>query len=184
MDDLIYRLRYPAYSWTEAFGSNLDKEETIADLSEAADEIERLRAGDAQQPWPSREVVAREIRRAMLDNPTDDSFNKRAEKREAIANEAADAILARFALCSVTSTEHRHVPACDCGFSSDVCETNNCHRKQIASAGLSPVPAGYSKLPDGVVCKCFKMWRATDGSHWCCLPRTVVPSKLHREVGK
>jgi hypothetical protein len=33
----------------------------------------------------------------MLDNPTDDSFNKRAEKREIIANEAADVILARFA---------------------------------------------------------------------------------------
>jgi len=47
--------------------------------------------------WPSREVVAREIRRAMLDNPTDDSFNKRAEKREIVANEAADVILARFA---------------------------------------------------------------------------------------
>jgi hypothetical protein len=45
---------------------------------------------------PSREVIAREIRRAMLDNPTDDSFNKRAEKREAIANDAADVILARF----------------------------------------------------------------------------------------
>ena len=43
MCDLIYRLRHPAWSWTEAFGSTLDKEETIADLSEAADEIEQLR---------------------------------------------------------------------------------------------------------------------------------------------
>jgi hypothetical protein len=49
-------------------------------------------------PWPSREVIAREIRLAMLDNPTDEAFNKRAEKREAIANDAADIILARFAL--------------------------------------------------------------------------------------
>jgi hypothetical protein len=48
--------------------------------------------------WPSREVIAREIRLAMLDNPTDEAFNKRAEKREAIANDAADIILARFAL--------------------------------------------------------------------------------------
>ena len=48
MDDLIYRLRYPAYSWTEMFGSTLDKTETIADMAEAADEIERLRAGAAQ----------------------------------------------------------------------------------------------------------------------------------------
>lgn len=62
---------------------------------------------------------------------------------------------------------------CECGFTADACATNHCHRKQIASAGLSPVPAGYSKLPAGVVCKCFKMWRATDGSHWCCLPSTV-----------
>jgi hypothetical protein len=53
--------------------------------------------GSPQAPWPSREVIAREIRRAMLDNPTDDSFSKRAEKREAIANDVADVILARFA---------------------------------------------------------------------------------------
>lgn len=31
-------------------------------------------------------------------------------------------------------------------------------------------PNGYSRLPNGVVCKCFKVWRETDGSHWCCLP--------------
>lgn len=38
------------------------------------------------------------------------------------------------------------------------------------------IPVGYSKLPDGVVCKCFKMWREADGSHWCCLPQpgTVI----------
>lgn len=55
----------------------------------------------AQEPlgWPSREVIAREIRRAMLDNPTDESFNKRAEERERIANDAADVILTRFAAC-------------------------------------------------------------------------------------
>jgi len=60
--------------------------------------IEKLEA-QPQTPmeWPSREVVAREIRRAMLDNPTDDSFNKRAEERERIANYTADAILERFA---------------------------------------------------------------------------------------
>lgn len=32
------------------------------------------------------------------------------------------------------------------------------------------IPAGYSKLPDGVICKCWKMWREPDGSSWCCLP--------------
>jgi hypothetical protein len=47
--------------------------------------------------WPSREVIAREIRRAMLDNPTEESFNKRAEAREAIANVYADIIIERFA---------------------------------------------------------------------------------------
>jgi hypothetical protein len=61
-------------------------------------------------------------------------------------------------------------PECECGFAADICATNHCHRKQIASAGLSPVPAGYSKLPDGAVCKCFKMWRDQNGDHWCCLP--------------
>jgi hypothetical protein len=62
-----------------------------------AAEYIRDHAQPMSQSLPSREVVAREIRRAMLDNPTDDSFNKRAEKREAIANDTADAILARFA---------------------------------------------------------------------------------------
>lgn len=31
-------------------------------------------------------------------------------------------------------------------------------------------PTGYSKLPLGVICKCPKMRRESDGSHWCCLP--------------
>lgn len=43
MSDLIYRLRYPAQSWTRDGGSQLDKDETIIDLADAADEIERLR---------------------------------------------------------------------------------------------------------------------------------------------
>jgi len=61
--------------------------------------VRECQPGTEQAPttWPSREVIAREIRRAMLDNPTDDSFNKRAEKREIIADEAAAVILARFA---------------------------------------------------------------------------------------
>jgi hypothetical protein len=56
-------------------------------------------SADSAQPvaWPSREVIAREIRRAMLDNPTEESFNKRAEAREAIANVYADIIIERFA---------------------------------------------------------------------------------------
>jgi hypothetical protein len=54
-------------------------------------------------PWPSREIVAREIRLAMLDNPFQEQpFNKRAEARERIANEAADVILAR---CSAANEQ-------------------------------------------------------------------------------
>jgi hypothetical protein len=67
-------------------------------------------------------------------------------------------------------------PECECGFAADACATNHCHRKQIASAGLSLVPAGYSKLPDGAVCKCFKMWRDQNGDHWCCLPDKTQPA--------
>lgn len=44
-----------------------------------------------------REIVAREIRRAMLDNPTDGGFNARAAQREKIADQAADAILTALA---------------------------------------------------------------------------------------
>jgi hypothetical protein len=51
MSDLIYRLRYPAMSWTQDGGSQLDKEETLRDMVEAADEIERLRAAQPQSPW-------------------------------------------------------------------------------------------------------------------------------------
>lgn len=40
------------------------------------------------------EMIAREVRRAMLDNPTDESFNKRAAAREKIADECARTILA------------------------------------------------------------------------------------------
>lgn len=29
-------------------------------------------------------------------------------------------------------------------------------------------PDGYEKLPKSVRCRCVKLWRAPDGSHWCC----------------
>jgi hypothetical protein len=70
--------------------------------------------------------------------------------------------------------------ACDCGFTANECEANHCHRKQIASAGLSPVPDGYSKLPVGAVCKCPKMWRDKNGGHWCCLPSPASPQPAPR----
>jgi hypothetical protein len=77
--------------------SHEDKEVLMNFLIETAYAHPQPPAGEREAlDWPSREVVAREIRRAMLDNPTDESFNKRAEKREAIANDAADAIIARF----------------------------------------------------------------------------------------
>lgn len=40
-----------------------------------------------------REKIAREVRLAMLDNPTDDSFKLRWELRKARAESAADEIL-------------------------------------------------------------------------------------------
>lgn len=65
------------------------------------DEIERLRAAlavqqDGARKLPHKETIAREIRRAMLDNPTDSGFNARAEKREQIADATADVILELF----------------------------------------------------------------------------------------
>lgn len=30
------------------------------------------------------------------------------------------------------------------------------------------VPSGYKKLPSGVRCRCIRLWRDPDGSHWCC----------------
>jgi hypothetical protein len=44
MTKLTYRLRHPAWSWTEQGGSRLDKEEAIQDMADAADEIDRLEA--------------------------------------------------------------------------------------------------------------------------------------------
>lgn len=47
-------------------------------------------------------------------------------------------------------------------------------------------PEGYSKLPAGAVCKCFKMWRETDGSHWCCLPKkrpeAAIENLTHHQI--
>lgn len=85
-----------------------------------ADAILALQPAElAQEPlgWPSREVIAREIRRAMLDNPTDESFNKRAEERERIANYTADVILERFAASRTPAETVEpaawHCPACE-----------------------------------------------------------------------
>lgn len=63
-----------------------------------ADEIMRALAAqqDGARPLPHKESIAREIRRAMLDNPTDASFNARAQKREKIADATADVILDLF----------------------------------------------------------------------------------------
>jgi hypothetical protein len=44
MTKLTYRLRHPAWFWTEQGGSQLDKEEAIQDMADAADEIDRLEA--------------------------------------------------------------------------------------------------------------------------------------------
>lgn len=43
MIDIVYKLRHPAWSWSHDGGSQLDKEETLIDLADAADEIDRLR---------------------------------------------------------------------------------------------------------------------------------------------
>lgn len=51
---------------------------------------------DGAGSLPHKESIAREIRRAMLDNPTDASFNARAQKREEIADATADVILGLF----------------------------------------------------------------------------------------
>lgn len=31
-------------------------------------------------------------------------------------------------------------------------------------------PAGFKRLPPDVQCRCINMWRAPDGSAWCCSP--------------
>ncbi|MCK1430866.1 hypothetical protein [Bradyrhizobium sp. 87] len=38
------------------------------------------------------------------------------------------------------------------------------------------VPDGYAKLPAGMICKCFKMWRDENGNHWCCTPPVTRPA--------
>jgi len=49
----------------------------------------------AAPPTPAldREAIAREIGRAMLDNPTDGTFGQRVRRREEISREYADAII-------------------------------------------------------------------------------------------
>jgi hypothetical protein len=104
--------------------------------------------------WPSREVVAREIRRAMLDNPTDESFNKRAEKREAIANDVADVILARFeaALRSVQPPGE--------GVACSTCDGTEEVDERLGGSPLSGLP---TRCPD-------------------CAPPTRPPSLVDREA--
>lgn len=61
--------------------------------------VERL----ASRQEASVEAIAREFRRAMLDNPTDGGFNARATARERIADEYARALLAEYSITKRTT---------------------------------------------------------------------------------
>lgn len=39
------------------------------------------------------------------------------------------------------------------------------------------VPAGYRALPDGVRCRCIKLWRGASGQHYCC--RSLTKDKTN-----
>ena len=43
-------------------------------------------------------------------------------------------------------------------------------------------PQGYTRLPDGVACRCLHLWRETDGSHWCCLEWRRSAIRRRREI--
>lgn len=67
------------------------------------------------------EMIAREVRRAMLDNPTEASFNKRAAARERIADEYARTILALIqksvqpSIVTLPATSGTAAPVCELG---------------------------------------------------------------------
>ena len=31
-------------------------------------------------------------------------------------------------------------------------------------------PAGHTKLPPGIRCRCLNLWQENDGEFWCCKP--------------
>lgn len=130
-----------------------------------------------------RETIAREIRRAMLDNPTEGAFNKRAAERERIADLYADVILKAIAE-SIQSTS-----AVNSGWQP--IETAPKDGSLIMIGGTSYAGWFWSdaKWLDGLM-----MWSSTDddwnvdcfeASHWMPLPappqgpdtRPVLPSE-------
>lgn len=54
---------------------------------------------------------------------------------------------------------------------------------QRSSAEIGEVnarPAQYCRLPNGVSCKCLKLWREADGSYWCCNPQWLEQADHER----
>lgn len=39
-------------------------------------------------------------------------------------------------------------------------------------------PDTYTRLPDGVRCKCSNLWSEADGSYWCCNTGAVARQSL------
>jgi len=62
---------------------------------------------------------------------------------------------------------------CPCGLR----EMGSCPscRKPPQQSQQVKAPDGYTKLPAGLICKCFKMWRDGNGEHWCCTPPLSRP---------
>jgi hypothetical protein len=64
---------------------------------------------------------------------------------------------------------------CPCGLR----EMGSCPscRKPPQQSQQVKAPDGYTKLPAGLICKCFKMWRDGNGEHWCCTPPLSRPNQ-------
>jgi hypothetical protein len=44
-------------------------------------------------------------------------------------------------------------------------------RRLVTALAQNGSPSGFKRLPIDVQCRCIRMWRAPDGSRWCCNPR-------------
>jgi len=54
-------------------------------------------------------------------------------------------------------------------------EWNTKEAGDLAQRVTGKPPAGYSKLPQGTACKCFKLWQDAPGSYWCCNEQAATP---------
>lgn len=138
-----------------------------ADLLNAADAVLALMPS---QPQNAKSGLANRA----TDKPSTEVIGPFNGEMPSSLNDACRRLdLAQERIAQLEALVEPRTVRCPCGLR----EMGSCPscRKPPQQSQQVKVPDGYTKLPAGVICKCFKMWEDGNGDHWCCTPPLSRP---------